>query len=244
MLLQLAALFGHTRISCISIYNICIIYPARGYIKLLLQWNTSVNKCCFIANNVVLCVIKWHKNRRANSNSNSDKQLGRRGGLCVCGGGGSQGGIWLSNKNHISAFHSHTHTHTDTGAEVVYAVCCLLRLIKNVPHVNGNFVNFYLFISSATANSPWTTAPLTLPSTLPTFFLFYLPAYLSFIPHFIDIAHFLSFSFSLSLSCVKCFMCSAGNVPSAVINTNIFMHLCVRVCLCVVRHLAFNGPHN
>lgn len=36
----------------------------------------------------------------------------------------------------------------------------------------------------------------------------------------------------LSLPCAKCFMCSAGNVPSAVINTNIFIHLCVRVCVC------------
>lgn len=125
MSLQLAAFLGHSRNPCVSIHNTCIIYPARGYIKLLLHWNTSVNKCCFIANNVVLCVIKWHKNRRANSNSNSDKQLGRW--LCVCVWGGSQGGVWLSNKNHISAFHSHTHTHTDRGAQVVClpsAVCC------------------------------------------------------------------------------------------------------------------------
>lgn len=129
MSLQLAGFLGHSRISCVSIYNTCIIYPARGYIKLLLHWNTSVNKCCFIANNVVLCVIKWHKNRRANSNSNSDKQLERRGGWggCVCVRGGSQGGVWLSNKNHISAFHSHTHTHTQTEAHklcVPSAVCC------------------------------------------------------------------------------------------------------------------------
>lgn len=153
---------GHSRNPCVSIHNTCIIYPARGYIKLLLHWNTSVNKCCFIANNVVLCVIKWHKNRRANSNS--DKQLGRW--VCVCVWGGSQGGVWLSNKNHISAFHSHTHTHRQRRTSCVSAVCCLLRLIKNVPHVNGNFVNFYLFISSASANSPWPTAPV--PSTLPT----------------------------------------------------------------------------
>lgn len=109
------------------------------------------------------------------------------------------------------------------------AVCCLLRLIKNVPHVNGNFVNFYLFISSATANSPWPTAPV--PSTLPTLYLcsspgmplFHSPFY-RYCPFFVVLV--------LSLPCAKCFMCSAGNVPSAVINTNIFIHLCVRVCVC------------
>lgn len=160
--------------------------------------------------------------------------------MCVCGAGyraefGSQ--IKTIYQRFIV---THTHTHRQRRTSCVSAVCCLLRLIKNVPHVNGNFVNFYLFISSASANSPWPTAPV--PSTLPTLCLFSPPACLSSILHFIDIAHFLSFSFSLSLA--QSALCALPEMYQVPLLILIFLYISVCVYVCLLRHLAFNGPHN